>query len=93
VRLRAKEVVTLEDAGKSGRNRVEVSLQGNGCGSERLRMIRSLAAQHPGDCQLFLRIRLDGSQTVIATPLQLNPGPSVINNLEEIAGKGAVTLS
>jgi hypothetical protein len=25
--------------------------------------------------------------------LQLNPGPSVINNLEEIAGKGAVTLS
>jgi DNA polymerase-3 subunit alpha len=93
VRLRAKEVATLEDAGRGRINRMEISLQGNGCRSERLRMIRSLAAQHPGDCQLFLRISLDGSQTVIATPVQLNPGPSVINNLEEIAGKGAVILS
>jgi DNA polymerase-3 subunit alpha len=93
VRVRAKEVVTLEDAGRSRMNRIEISLQGNGSGSERLRTIRSLAAQHPGDCQLFLRIRLNGSQTLIATPVQLNPAPSVINNLEEIVGKGAVTLS
>jgi DNA polymerase-3 subunit alpha len=93
VRVRAKEVVPLEDAGRSRMNRIEISLQGNGSGSERLRTIRSLAAQHPGDCQLFLRIRLSGSQTLIATPVQLNPAPSVINNLEEIAGKGAVTLS
>jgi DNA polymerase-3 subunit alpha len=93
VRVRAKEVVTLEDAGRSRMSRIEISLQGNGSGSERLRTIRSLAAQHPGDCQLFLRIRLNGSQTLIATPVQLNPAPSVINSLEEIAGKGTVSLS
>jgi DNA polymerase-3 subunit alpha len=93
VRVRAKEVVPLDDAGKGRMNRLEISLQGNGSGSERLQLIRSLAARYPGDCQLFLRIRLNGSQTLIATPVQLNPDAALVSGLEEIAGKGAVTLS
>ncbi len=93
VRVRAKEVSALEDPGTAGADRIEVSLQGNGPGSELLKMIQSLAAQYPGGSRLFLRIRLNGSQALIATAMQLNPEAALINGLEEIAGKGAVTLS
>ncbi len=93
VRVRAKEVSVLDDAGSGGASRIEISLQGNGSGSEQLKMIHSLAAQHPGDCRLFLRIRLSGSQTLIATAMQLNPDAVLVSGLEAIAGKGEVTLS
>jgi DNA polymerase-3 subunit alpha len=93
VRVRAREVSVLDDAGRGGASRIEISLKDGGSGSERLKMIQSLVAQYPGDCRLFLRIRLNGSQTLIATAMQLNPEASLISSLEDIAGKGAVALS
>ncbi|MBI5073654.1 MAG: DNA polymerase III subunit alpha [Nitrospirae bacterium] len=93
VRLRGLEVSNLEDAGRKSIRKMEISLgetQGN---SEGLQNIRSLVMEYPGDCQLYLRIRSDQSQTLIATSISIKPDTALVKRLETMIGKGAVTVS
>ncbi len=93
IRVRAKEVEPLDSAGKVKPERLEISFTGNGAGSDKLKRIRSLAEEHPGDCQLYLRIRLADASALIATGVLLDPDAGVISTLEDVAGRGAVALS
>jgi DNA polymerase-3 subunit alpha len=93
IRVRAKEVELLDSAGKTRPQRLEVYFTGNGTGSDTLKRIRSLASERPGDCQLYLRIRLAEADTLIATAVLLDPDAGMISTLEDVAGKGAVIVS
>ena len=93
VRVRAREVSALEGAGTNGLKRLEISLNDRGSCRSRLQEIRSLVSRYPGDCQLYLRIRLDGSQALIATGINLHPDKALISTLEDLVGRGGVTVS
>ncbi|RPI36129.1 MAG: hypothetical protein EHM54_06505 [Nitrospiraceae bacterium] len=93
IRVRAKEVSNLEDAGKINLKRMEVRIDEAQGSSENLQGIRDLVAQYPGDCQLFLKIRLKKTQTVIATGISISPDTILLNRLENMVGRGAVTFS
>jgi len=93
VRIRAREISGLEDAGRQAFKKLEVALNDGGRGSESLKEIRSLVERYPGDCRLYLRIKLDASQTVIATGITINPADALIHTLENMVGRGTVTVS
>lgn len=93
VRVRAKEVSNLEDAGKIKLKRMDISINDSGDSSEQLKGIRDLVAEYPGDCQLFLKIRKGKSQTLIATGINIRPDNILLNRLEDMVGRGAVTFS
>jgi DNA polymerase-3 subunit alpha len=93
VRVRAREVSALEKAGKNGLKRVEIALRDPVSCRDRLQDIRTLVSRYPGDCQLFLRISLDRAQTVIATGISLNPDHILISTLEDMVGRGSVSVS
>lgn len=93
VRVRAREVSALDNADKNVLKRLEISLNDRGSCSCRLQEIKSLVSKHPGDCQLYLKIRLDGSETLIATGTNLCPDGALISTLEKLVGRGGVTVS
>ncbi|MDP2156826.1 MAG: DNA polymerase III subunit alpha, partial [Nitrospirota bacterium] len=93
VRIRGLEVSNLEDAGRKSIRKMEISLQETQGNSEGLQNIRSLVMEYPGDCQLYLRIRSDKSQTLIATSISIKPDTALVKRLETMIGKGAITVS
>jgi DNA polymerase-3 subunit alpha len=93
VRVRAREIHDLEENSASHLRRIEISLGNSGSCGDRLKEIRSLVDKYPGDCQLYLRIRLPWSQTVIATGINLRPDSLLIDSLEDMVGRGTVTVS
>ncbi len=93
VRVRAREIAALEKSGGNGLKRVEISLNDPASCRARLQEIRSLVSMYPGDCQLYLKIRLDRSQTLIATGINLQPDNALISTLENLVGRGGVTVS
>jgi len=93
VRVRALEISNLEAAGKKSAKRMEISLQTAQGRSENLQSIQSLVLEYPGDCQLYLRIRSDKAQTLIATGITIKPDSALIKRIESMVGRGAVTVS
>ncbi len=93
VRIRGLEVSNLEDAGRKSIRKMEISLRETQGNSEGLQNIRSLVMEYPGDCQLYLRIRSDKSQTLIATSISIKPDTALVKRLETMIGKGAITVS
>lgn len=93
VRIRAREIANLEDAGRISFKKLEIALRnGNSC-SDSLRDIKDLVIRYPGDCQLYLKINMDASQALIATGINIEPANALIHSLEDMVGRGAVTVS
>lgn len=92
-RVRAREIARLENTGRNGFRRMEISFGEPASSGEELMEIRSLVGQYPGDCRLYLKIRLNGSQTLIETDVGLKPDKMLISAIENIAGSGSVTFS
>ncbi len=92
-RVKGREIKNLEDAGKNSLKRMEIRIDDSIDSSENLLNIRDLVTQHPGDCQLFLKIRLEKSQTLIATGINIRPDNILLHKLEDMVGRGAVTFS
>jgi len=93
IRVRAREVSNLEEAGNVSLKRMEIRIDDSPESSENLRGIRDLVVQYPGDCQLFLKIRQGKSQTLIATGINMKPDNILLNRLEDMVGRGTVTFS
>jgi DNA polymerase-3 subunit alpha len=93
IRVRAREVTNLEEAGNISLKRMEIRIDDSPESSENLRGIRDLVVQYPGDCQLFLKIRQGKSQTLIATGINIKPDNILLNRLEDMVGRGTVTFS
>ncbi len=91
-RVRAREVTSLQDVGRNGFRRIEITLADPDSCSERLRRIHDLVSRRPGDCQLFLNIRMNETRTLIATGINLSIDNILLDSLEDVAGRGTVTV-
>lgn len=73
--------------------KVEISLRYpllNGFSLQRLKSI--ITSNSNGEYPLYLRIFQKDTETLIATGIKISPDSEIINRIEEIAGKGAVTF-
>ncbi len=93
IKVKARDVSRIEDTLRNNLKRIEICIKDPESHMGSLQNIRSLVDKYPGDCQLYLRIELDRSQTLIATGLNVRPDTVMINTLEDMIGKGAVTFS
>lgn len=93
VRVRAREISRLENAGQNNFKRVEISIRDHESCKDSLRNIRTVVDKYPGNCQVYLKIRLDNSQALIATGFNVRPDTVLIHALENMVGSGAVTFS
>ncbi len=93
VRVRAREITRLEEAGQNNFKRLEISIRDQAACRDSLKNIRSVVDQYPGTCQIYLRIRLHNSQTLIATGINVRPDTVLINALENVVGSGGVTFA
>ncbi len=93
VRVRAREITGLEEAGRRSYRNMELSLEGRESCSGKFPGIREVVDRYPGDLPFYLRIRLDGIETIIATACRVRPDRVLVGTLEDVAGKGAVTVS
>lgn len=93
VRVKAKEISRLEDAGENHLKRLDIYIDDTESFRANLADIRSLLDRHPGDCQLYFRIRMDKARALIATGMHIKPEPAFIDSLENMVGKRALTFS
>jgi DNA polymerase-3 subunit alpha len=93
VRVRAREISSIEDAGKTMMKNLEIELKDPAVMRENLKNIRGLVDQYPGKCQVILKISLDETQTLIETGITVSPDSVMIDSIENIVGKGTVTFS
>ena len=92
-RVRAREVLGLDEAGKQSFRKMELSIEATGEWGGRLPEIRDTVDRYPGDVQLYLKISLGGVQTIIATGCRIRPDQGLVGALEDLVGKGAVSVS
>jgi DNA polymerase-3 subunit alpha len=74
-------------------HKAEINLRYPLSGNISIQKLRSIIPSgSEGGYPLYLRIFLKDSETLIATGLRLSPDSEIINRIEEITGKGAVTF-
>ncbi len=93
IRVRAREISPIEDAGKTMMNNLEIALKDSAVMRENLKNIRGVVDRYPGRCPVILKISLDESQALIETGITVNPDTVMIDSIESIVGKGSVTFS
>ncbi len=92
VRVRAKEISVLGNAGTDSPKGLEISMNDPGTSLDNLKKIRSIIDQYPGNSRLYLRIKTDVSHTLIATGVTVQPDDILISTLENIIGRGSVSV-
>jgi len=93
IKLISTEISRLDELETKRGHKVEIGLRyplGDTVSLQRLRSI--LLSQSKGEYPLYLRIFHKNIETVIATGIMISPDREAINRIEEIAGKGAVTV-
>jgi len=92
VRVRAREVSCLENTGWDKPKDLEITMDDSAASHDQLKMIRALVDQYPGNGRLFLRIRTDSSQALIAAGITIRPDAVLISTLQDMVGRGSVTF-
>lgn len=96
-------VAGAKDAAKSGRREshsrlpggisaVEITLRGRELPSGALAGLKEVLAGYAGSNPLYLKIYINGSQILMATGMGIEPTKELIENVENLAGRGAVRL-
>jgi DNA polymerase-3 subunit alpha len=93
LRIRAREVSVLGQEGKGEPKSIEISMKDSGEARDALKRIRSLVDEYPGGSRLYLRLKTDSSQALIATEITVAADDLLISELEAIVGRGSVALS
>ncbi len=74
------------------KGKVEISFKHPLLDSMSLQRLKSIVLDNKGVYPLYLRIFLEDAEALIATEMKISADNEVINKIEEIAGKGSVTL-
>ncbi len=87
----ARELSGLDElVSKNGNGRkVELSISGAG---HDLKALRKLLEGARGHMPLYLRIKAGGTETLVQTPLNIQPDEDLIDALESSFGKGALKV-
>ncbi len=93
IKVVSTEISRLDALETKMGHKVEISLRYpllNGFSLQRLKSI--ITSNSNGEYPLYLRIFQKDTETLIATGIKISPDSEIINRIEEIAGKGAVTF-
>ncbi|MEW6163226.1 MAG: DNA polymerase III subunit alpha [Nitrospirota bacterium] len=91
VKIVSTDISRLDEL-ETKRGRVEISLKYPLSDSLSLQRLRSVLSTCKGEYPLYLRIFLKDAEALISTGMKISPDSEVINRIEEIAGKVAVTF-
>ncbi|MGD2081093.1 MAG: DNA polymerase III subunit alpha, partial [Nitrospirota bacterium] len=91
IKLIARELSALEDlVTKNGNGRkVELSISGGDCD---LRALKKLLEGARGQMPLYLRITAGGTETLVQTPMGVQPDEALIERVESFFGKGTLKV-
>jgi DNA polymerase-3 subunit alpha len=95
-RIKAMKVESFIEIQMSRIRRVEIRLEGSTASPQRLEALKGILHQHPGRCQVFLKLRLPDAAcaTVAVDPdFHVQPSEALIQEIERSLGNGTVTVS
>jgi DNA polymerase-3 subunit alpha len=93
IKVVSTQISRLDELGIKKAHRVEISLKYPLSETISLQKLKSvILSNSEGEYPLYLRIFFKGTETLIATRIRISPDNEMINRIEEITGKGAVTL-
>ncbi len=71
---------------------VEITITSHSATTEKLKGLKGLLSGHTGGCPLQLKIELNGCVVIIAARLRVEPSRALIEGVEGLIGKGAVSV-
>lgn len=91
IKVIARELSALEDlVAKNGNGRkVELSINGGDCD---LRALKKILEGARGQMPLYLRITAGGTETLVQTPMGIQPDEALIERVESFFGKGTLKV-
>ncbi len=91
-KILVKETSTIEDAFLSRRYRVELAFGRDALEDSRLRRIKETLFRHKGECPVYIRLELNGLQTLMITEQSITPSIEVIDEITGLIGEDSVSL-
>jgi len=94
-RVKATKLVSLADLMVNGYSRVTLHLSSSETTSDSLLQLRQVLHRYPGACPVYLELTIpDHSESVIAIgpELRVLPSDRLVDDVEALVGKGAVSL-
>jgi DNA polymerase-3 subunit alpha len=93
IKIVSTQISSLDELEIKKIHKVEISLRYPLSETISLQKLRSvILSNSEGEYPLYLRIFFKGTETLIATGIRISPDNEIINRIEEITGKGAVTF-
>ena len=93
IKVIATDITRLDERGPGKEHKAEICLRHPLPERIRLQKLRSAVLSNgEGNYPLFLRIFLKDAETLIATGIKISPDETTRRKIEEIAGKGALTV-
>ncbi len=94
-RIKATKIAGLADLQTSAYTRVSIQVLSSDTSSHSLHQLRDVLRRHPGPCPVYLNVTIPdhfASMIAVAPDLRVLPNGRLVGDLEELIGKGAVTL-
>jgi DNA polymerase-3 subunit alpha len=93
IKIVSTQISSLDELGTKKVHKVEISLKYPLSETISLQKLKSvILSNSEGEYPLYLRIFFKGTETLIATGVRISRDNEIINRIEEITGKGAVTF-
>jgi DNA polymerase-3 subunit alpha len=93
-KILVREILELSRADERLAEQLELKVTADEASRDRLRALRQLLEQHPGECRVALRLVIPGeSETLIALPgIDVRPGPALLEDLVGLFGRDVTEL-
>jgi len=94
-RIKATKIAGLADLQTSAYTRVSIQVSSSAASSQSLHQLRDVLRRHPGPCPVYLAVTIpDHFESMIAVgpDLRVMPNDRLVGDIEELIGKGAVSL-
>ncbi len=94
-RIKATKIAGLADLQTSAYTRVSIQVSSGDTSSQSLHQLRDVLRRHPGPCPVYLTVTIpDHFESMIAVgpDLRVMPNDRLVGDIEELIGKGAVSL-
>lgn len=86
IKIKAKRISKITDSVRDRRNntRVEVQIPSSNLNENDLGLLKNILLHHPGDCPVFLRLKAEGHESLIAVgKIKVDPNASFITEIEK----------
>jgi DNA polymerase-3 subunit alpha len=90
IKVLAREISTIDDAVLKRNYQVELRLSEAHVKDSTLAEIKKILKEFEGNCPVYVRLRFNGYESLIATDFDIMPDFAIMDILEELLGQGSV---